>query len=114
MRLFNRAPVIHIFLAFVIFAAVLWMPLCPSLFAADAVSTEDSADAAGLEKSNPAAAASSADLNGDGRLGIGDLGIMAASYGRTSADPDWQQHAKADLNGDGIVDIADLTSLASQ
>lgn len=52
------------------------------------------------------------DLTGDGRYSIGDLAIMAAAYGKTSADPDWNLYKYADLNNDGIVDILDLAALA--
>lgn len=56
----------------------------------------------------------SGDLNGDGKVSIGDLGIVAAQYGKDSSSPDWQQAKRADLNGDGKIDIADLAAVASQ
>ncbi|MBP1965035.1 carbohydrate binding domain-containing protein, partial [Paenibacillus aceris] len=52
------------------------------------------------------------DVNGDGRYSVGDLGIIAASYGKTSADPNWSSYKNADLNNDGKVDIEDLAALA--
>ncbi|MBB3113710.1 hypothetical protein FHS18_005823 [Paenibacillus phyllosphaerae] len=52
------------------------------------------------------------DINNDGRYSIGDLGIIAAAYGKTSADADWSLYGKADLNNDGIVDIKDLVTAA--
>jgi hypothetical protein len=53
------------------------------------------------------------DLNGDGKLGVGDLALMAAAYyGRSSSDADWDAYKKGDLNGDGVIDIADLRQLA--
>lgn len=53
------------------------------------------------------------DLNGDGRLGLGDLALMAASYyGSTSSDADWDTYKKADLNNDNLIDIEDLYALA--
>ncbi|GBF71863.1 hypothetical protein PA598K_00076 [Paenibacillus sp. 598K] len=53
------------------------------------------------------------DLNGDGKLGVGDLALMAAAYyGRSSSDTDWDAYKKGDLNGDGVIDIADLRKLA--
>ncbi|WP_171684257.1 immunoglobulin-like domain-containing protein [Paenibacillus planticolens] len=52
------------------------------------------------------------DLNGDNTYSIGDLAIMAAYYGKTSDDPDWQLYKKADLNNDGKIDIADLAIIA--
>ncbi|NIK75422.1 regulation of enolase protein 1 (concanavalin A-like superfamily) [Paenibacillus castaneae] len=54
----------------------------------------------------------SGDLNNDQRISIGDLGIIAAAYGKTSADPNWSQYKRADLNGDGKVDIEDIAMLA--
>lgn len=53
-----------------------------------------------------------ADLNGDNRFSIGDLAIAAASYGKTSADSDWPDHARADLHADGRIDILDLAIIA--
>nr|WP_256223331.1 dockerin type I domain-containing protein [Paenibacillus sp. 1_12] len=53
------------------------------------------------------------DLNGDGKISIGDLAIMAKYYGKTSADPNWNTYQIADLNHDGIIDINDLAKLAS-
>ncbi|MFD0619607.1 discoidin domain-containing protein [Paenibacillus sp. GCM10027629] len=54
------------------------------------------------------------DLNGDGKISIGDLAIAAQSYGRTSTDSNWNQVKHADLNGDGKIDIVDLTMVASK
>ncbi|MCH2161914.1 MAG: hypothetical protein MK085_08590 [Phycisphaerales bacterium] len=45
------------------------------------------------------------DLDGDGQVSGGDLGILLARWG--TADPE------ADLNGDGVVDAADLGLLLS-
>lgn len=56
----------------------------------------------------------SGDLNGDGKVSIGDLGIVAAHYGKDSSSPDWQQAKRADMNGDGKIDITDLAQLAKQ
>jgi hyaluronate lyase len=53
------------------------------------------------------------DVNGDERISIGDLGMIAAAYGKTSADPDWDDHKFADLNNDGVIDIEDLVIIAS-
>ncbi|WP_422657062.1 alpha-L-fucosidase [Paenibacillus sp. EC2-1] len=54
----------------------------------------------------------SGDLNGDGKVSIGDLGIMAAHYGKESTSTDWTKIKHADLNNDGKIDIADLAALA--
>ncbi|MFD0620079.1 dockerin type I domain-containing protein [Paenibacillus sp. GCM10027629] len=52
------------------------------------------------------------DINGDGKISIGDLAIVAQYYGRTSADPNWNQVKHADINGDGKIDITDLSMVA--
>jgi hypothetical protein len=52
------------------------------------------------------------DTNNDSRVTVGDLGIIASAYGKTSADPDWAQFMKADINRDGKVDIEDLAAVA--
>jgi hypothetical protein len=49
------------------------------------------------------------DANGDGKVDVGDLGILAANYGLT-AGATW---AKGDFNGDGKVDVGDLGILAA-
>jgi uncharacterized protein (DUF2141 family) len=49
------------------------------------------------------------DANGDAIIDVGDLGILAANYGRTSGVV-WSQ---GDFNGDGKVDVGDLGILAA-
>lgn len=50
------------------------------------------------------------DLNGDGQVGLVDLAILLASYGRCEGEPDY--YPGADLFGDdGCVDLADLAAL---
>ncbi|MFC7679359.1 discoidin domain-containing protein [Paenibacillus sp. GCM10028914] len=56
----------------------------------------------------------SGDLNGDGKVSIGDLGIVAAHYGKDSSSPDWQQAKRADVNGDGKIDLMDLAVIAQK
>jgi hypothetical protein len=48
------------------------------------------------------------DANEDGKVDVGDLGILAANYGGT--DKTWSQ---GDFNGDGKVDVGDLGILAA-
>jgi hypothetical protein len=48
------------------------------------------------------------DANGDGKVDVGDLGILAANYGGT--DKRWSQ---GDFNGDDKVDVGDLGILAA-
>ncbi|WP_261807640.1 discoidin domain-containing protein [Paenibacillus sp. N3.4] len=54
------------------------------------------------------------DVNGDGKFTIGDLAIVAAAYGKTSADPDWELYKRADVNNDNKVDIEDLAAVAQK
>ncbi|WP_171681572.1 glycosyl hydrolase 2 galactose-binding domain-containing protein [Paenibacillus planticolens] len=54
------------------------------------------------------------DMNGDGKVSIGDLAVIASNYGRSSTDPDWDLYKFADLNGDGKIDIVDLAIIASK
>lgn len=56
----------------------------------------------------------SGDLNGDGKVSIGDLGIVAAHYGMNAASPDWNTAKRADINQDGKVDISDLAAVAQK
>src|SRR5690349_7650235 len=52
-------------------------------------------------------AATSADLNGDGKVNLSDLSILLTNYDKTNA-------AKGDINGDGSVNLTDLSILLSQ
>jgi hypothetical protein len=55
----------------------------------------------------------SGDLNGDSRLGVGDLALMSSVYyGKNQDDANWNMYKKADLTADGRVDIEDLRKLA--
>ncbi|WP_422657066.1 dockerin type I domain-containing protein [Paenibacillus sp. EC2-1] len=54
------------------------------------------------------------DLNGDGKVSIGDLAIVATNYGKNQFSPDWEYVKRADLNKDGRIDITDLAQLATQ
>lgn len=60
----------------------------------------------------PASTGANGDINGDGKVSIGDLAIVAANYGKTSADSDWNQAKRADVNHDGKVDLEDLVLVA--
>lgn len=61
---------------------------------------------------SPVAVPGSPDVNGDGKVSIGDLSIAAAHYGKTKDSPDWQLAKRADVNGDGVIDIEDLAAIA--
>lgn len=67
-----------------------------------------------VEPGNGPGPGTSGDLNGDGKVSIGDLGIVAAHYGKNAESPDWDTAKRADLNRDGKVDIADLAAIAQK
>ncbi len=48
------------------------------------------------------------DLNGDGHVGVGDLAMAAAHFGKTAGSPGWDAVMAADINGNGIIDAEDL------
>lgn len=50
------------------------------------------------------------DVNGDGKVDMKDLGLVARSFGATPSSPRW--NAVCDLNGDGIINIKDLGIVA--
>lgn len=52
------------------------------------------------------------DANNDGKVTIGDLGMVAAHYGKDASSPDWLQIKHLDLSGNGSIDIADLAFVA--
>ncbi|MGO4544621.1 family 43 glycosylhydrolase [Paenibacillus sp. 2TAB23] len=62
---------------------------------------------------NAVHASTPGDINTDGKVTIGDLAIVAASYGKNSTSPDWNVIKKSDVNRDGVIDIADLAIIAN-
>jgi uncharacterized protein (DUF2141 family) len=50
------------------------------------------------------------DVNGDGKVDMRDLGIVAKAFGSTPLDPRW--NPAADLNGDGVVNMVDIGIVA--
>ncbi|WP_136606242.1 discoidin domain-containing protein [Paenibacillus dokdonensis] len=56
----------------------------------------------------------SGDINGDGKVSIGDLAILAAHYGKDTTSSDWDQIKHLDLDGSGSIDIADLAFVAKK
>lgn len=53
------------------------------------------------------------DVNDDGKISIGDLGMAAGAYGKTSSDPLWNElYSRADMNGDNKIDIEDIAYIA--
>lgn len=55
-----------------------------------------------------------ADINKDGYMDIGDLGIIAPAYGKTSSSSDWSSYKKMDFNNDNKINIVDLVTVAQQ
>jgi hypothetical protein len=51
-----------------------------------------------------------ADLNGNSKVDLGDLVILAQAYGSKMGDPKW--NPIADINGDGKIGLVDLTIIA--
>ncbi|WP_152393458.1 endo-beta-N-acetylglucosaminidase [Paenibacillus guangzhouensis] len=54
------------------------------------------------------------DVNQDGKVSIGDLAMIAANYGKTSASADWELIKHLDVNKDLKIDIEDLVFVASK
>lgn len=52
------------------------------------------------------------DLNNDGRISVGDLGILAYYYGKDSNSPEWNVAYKYDFNNDGRIGLEDLVFIA--
>jgi len=52
------------------------------------------------------------DINGDNKVSVGDLAIVAKSYGMKASDAGWDLVKQYDFNGDGLIDIDDLVWLA--
>jgi hypothetical protein len=50
------------------------------------------------------------DLNGDFKVSLPDLVILAQSYGSKAGDPNWNPNA--DIDNNGVVDLSDLVVLA--
>ena len=51
------------------------------------------------------------DINGDGLVGAGDLGLLGWAWGSTIGEPNYIP--EADLNGDGVVNYRDLGILGA-
>ncbi|OAB46853.1 discoidin domain-containing protein [Paenibacillus antarcticus] len=54
------------------------------------------------------------DINGDGKVSIGDLAMIAANYGKDSTSPDWNKIKHMDLDSSGTIDIGDLSRVAKK
>jgi hypothetical protein len=54
----------------------------------------------------------SADLNGDGKIDIRDLAIVAKAFGKSKGEPGY--YPKADLDQNGMIDIQDVAIVAAE
>jgi Ca2+-binding EF-hand superfamily protein len=50
------------------------------------------------------------DVNGDGRVDLKDIALVARAFGSTPTSPNW--NPAADINGDGIVNMQDIAIVA--
>ena len=50
------------------------------------------------------------DVNGDGRVDLRDIALVARAFGATPTSPNW--NPAADINGDGIINMQDITLVA--
>ncbi|RIX52502.1 hypothetical protein D3P08_13030 [Paenibacillus nanensis] len=53
------------------------------------------------------------DVNGDGRISIGDLALIAANYGKDENSADWALVKHLDVKADGVIDLLDLALVAN-
>ncbi|WP_143812159.1 cohesin domain-containing protein [Paenibacillus sp. VTT E-133280] len=56
----------------------------------------------------------SIDVNGDGKVSIGDLAIIAAKYGIDLSSSEWDAVKRLDLDRSGTIDVADLAIVAKK
>jgi len=52
------------------------------------------------------------DVNGDGRVDLRDIALVARAFGATPTSPNWNPFA--DLNGDSIVNMKDMAIVVRQ
>jgi hypothetical protein len=50
------------------------------------------------------------DVNGDGRIDLRDIALVARAFGSTPTSPNW--NPAADINGDGKIDLKDIALVA--
>lgn len=50
------------------------------------------------------------DINGDGKVDLKDLALVAHAYASTPGKPNWDP--RCDLNNNGVVDLQDLVTVA--
>jgi len=70
------------------------------------------ADAAMLQVAIEGHSTFDADINYDGKVNLGDLGVLRANYLKTTTSPDWDP--TADINQDGTINLGDYGLLRAQ
>jgi hypothetical protein len=53
-----------------------------------------------------------ADINGDGKVNILDITLVAQAWGSHPGEPRW--NPKCDLDGNGVINIIDITMVARE
>jgi hypothetical protein len=48
------------------------------------------------------------DQNGDAKVSIGGIAVIAAAFGKSNIDPDWEYYKSCDVKADGTIDVAEL------
>jgi len=56
--------------------------------------------------------AATGDINNSGGITVGDLAMISAKYGKTSADPGWDDIKYWDINDDGEIGLYELAFIA--
>ena len=54
------------------------------------------------------------DFNADGHVGVDDLLLLIANWGKNESSPDWEEVQQYDLDGDGEIGLGDLIMLATK
>jgi hypothetical protein len=54
----------------------------------------------------------STDINGDGKVDIIDIAVVARGFGSTSGKPNW--NPIADVNGNDVINIIDIATVAKE
>jgi len=58
--------------------------------------------------------AATGDINNSGGIELGDLGVIAANYGKAAGDPGWDAVSYADINGDGEIGLYELAFIVKR
>ena len=101
--------------------ALTYAPVLPSLADATAqdfdlgdglVILSDAGNAPVFEVALRGASTFNSDISYDGKVDLGELGVVNAGFGKTAGHPDFDP--SSDINGDGVINFTDLGSLNVQ